>query len=414
MSEDNTRSASSRRKFLAANLAVVNGAVAGCLGDDATGQNSGSDSSDDETGESTTSGTDGSDSSDETTEATTYEVGYGDYQTTVSEADFPDGELVAYAVQTGWSNWGAVMEAFQDEYGITLDDNQGSSGEKLEHARSNAQNPQSSVFNGGYSFAIQAMNDDLTTDYKPANWDKVPDDLKTDNGHCVATRQMTTAVTYRADIYEERGVEPPETWEDLKDPAIAQDLAFTPPHTANGLASALSVNNAYGGSMDNLDPLIEYHEAIADEGADFRRNVEGDFTSGEISTVVEYDYTGLNLKYNIEDLDEDQVDIAIVTGPDGEPGALNVPYGFALMRDAPNPETAKLFMDFVLELDAQALFFDAFVRPIRASELDAPDEFPDQSAYDAAQFTVNQEDLVANQEAIIEEITERTPLQGAQ
>jgi len=163
------------------------------------------------------------------------------------------------------------------------------------------------------------MNDDLTTDYKPANWDVVPVDLKTDNGHVTATRQMTTAVTYRADVYEERGLDAPETWEDLKHPDIAQDLAFTPPHTANGQASALSVNRAYGGDLDTLDPVIEYHEAIADHGADFRRNVEGPMTAGEISTVVEYDYTGLNLKYNNDEFDEDQIEVAILEGPTASP-----------------------------------------------------------------------------------------------
>ncbi len=137
-------------------------------------------------------------------------------------------------------------------------------------------------------------------------------------------------------------------------------------------------------------------------------------TSGEISTVVEYDYTGLNLKYNNDEFDEDQIDVTVLTGPNGEPGAMTVPYGYALLRDAPNPEAAKLFMDYVLSLDCQELFFDAYVRPIRADELDQPDEFPDQSEYDDAGFTVDQEQLVATQESIQEELVERTPLQGAQ
>lgn len=377
-----------RRSVLAAAGATGAVALAGCMGDD-------------DDGTTTDDGTE------------TYEVGSGEFQATVSADDFPS-ELVAYAVQTGWSNWGSVMEAFENEYDISLDDNQGGSAEKLQDARANAQNPVASVFNGGYSFAVNAMNDGLTTEYKPANWDAVPDDLKIDGGGPVATRRMTTAVTYRQDVYDERGLDAPETWEDLKHPDIAKDLAFTPPVTANGLASAMSVNRAYGGDMNNLDPLIQYHEDIAENGAEFRRNVESDITSGAISTVVEYDYTGLNMKYNIDEIGEDQVDVAVVTGPNGEPGAMNVPYGFALMDGAPSPEAAKLFMDFVLELDTQELFFDAFVRPIRASELDTPSEFPDQSAYDAAQFTVDQQEYVDNQDSIIEEIQTRTPLPGAQ
>ncbi|WP_092906437.1 extracellular solute-binding protein [Halostagnicola kamekurae] len=343
----------------------------------------------------------------------TYTVGYGEYEEEINSSSFPD-ELQVYCVQTGWMNWGAVMEAFEEKYDVALYDAQGSSGEALDDMRANAQNPTHSAYNGGYSFGLQAMNDDLTTDYKPVNWDIVPDDLKTQNGHVTATRQVTTSVTYRTDIYEKRGLDAPETWEDLKHPDIAKDLAFTPPHTANGQASALSVNRAYGGDLNNLDPVIKYHEDIAEHGADFRRNVEGPMTAGEISTVVEYDYTGLNLKYNNDEFDEDQIDVAILEGPDGEPGAMNVPYGYALLRNAPNPEAAKLFMDYVMTDECQELFFDAYVRPIRASELDQPDEFPDQSSYEAAQFTVDQETLVENQTDIQEELVDRTPLQGAQ
>lgn len=400
---DQNGSAHSRRRFVLGTVATATGAIAGCVGGDG-GDGNGNGNGNGNGG--ATAGT--------SADVETFDVGYGEYETTVSEDDFPDDRLFVYAVQTGWSNWGAVMEAFEDEYGIELNDSQGSSGEALEDARANAQNPQYSAFNGGYSFAIEAMNDGLTTDYKPNGWEEVPDDLKTDNGHCTATRRMTTAVAYRKDVYDERGLSEPETWDDLKHPDIAQDLAFTPPHTANGLASALSVNSAYGGDMEDLDPLIDYHEEIASEGADFRRNIEGDFTSGEISTVVEYDYSALNLKYNIDEVSEEQVGVAILPGPNGEAGAMNVPYGYAQLAGAPNPDAVKLFMDFVLEPETQELFFDAFVRPIRASELDAPDEFPEQSAYDAAQFTVDQEELVTNQESVIEEISDRTPLQGAQ
>ncbi len=395
MSQSNP--AKTRRQILLGSGVALGTTLAGCLdGNEATTESDGSGSEGDSGG-----------NSDQ------YDVGYDDHQTTVSAADFPD-ELRVYAVQTGWSNWDAIMEAFESEYGVSLYDAQGSSGEALQNARSNAQNPTHSAFNGGYSFNLEAMNDGLTTAYKPANWDTVPTELKTDNGHVTATRQMTTAVTYRTDVYEERGLDAPETWEDLKQPEIAQDLAFTPPHTANGLASALSVNHAYGGDLDNLDPVIEYHEEIAEHGADFRRNIEGDVTSGEISTVVEYDYSGLNMKYNVDEIGEDQLDVAILTGPNGEEGAMNVPYGFSMLEGAPNPEAAKLFMDYVLSLDGQEKFFDAYVRPIRANELDQPEEFPDQSNYDAAEFALDQEELVSRQADIQNELTDRTPLPGAQ
>ncbi|CAJ52372.1 extracellular solute-binding protein [Haloquadratum walsbyi] len=344
-------------------------------------------------------------------DAESFEVGYGDYQTSVSASDFPD-KLFVYAVQTGWSNWGALMQEFENNYQVALNDDQRSSGEALSHARQNAQDPNHSAMNGGYTFGVVARNDGLTQPYKPANYDKVPDTLKTDDGHVTATRRMTTTVTYRKDLYEEQGIEPPETWEDLKRPEIASNLQIQPPQAAVGLAGAISINNAYGGSLDDVQPVIDYYNDVKSKGAVFAGNVEQKFTKGEIQTFVEYDYTGLDLKYNSDSIAEDNVDVSLLSGPNGEKGAFNQPYGYAMLKGAPNPAACKLFMDYTLSLEGQRKFLDAFVRPIRAPELELPEEFPAQSRYEETQFQVDYGQLVENQESIIQEIGKGVGLTG--
>jgi putative spermidine/putrescine transport system substrate-binding protein len=381
----------SRRRFVQVTGTALAGALAGCSGGD------------------TSDGSDGS--ADAGGSGQTYGVGYGDFETTVSPSSFPE-KLYVYAVQTGWSNWGALMDDFQNQYSVQLNDDQRSSGEALSDLRSHAQDPTHSAYNGGYTFGILAMQDGLTQAYKPANWDTVPEKLKTDNGHMTATRRMTTMVTYRKDIYEENGWDAPETWDDLKNPEITQGLQIQPPQAAVGLASALSINNAYGGSLDDVQPVVDYYTELKNGGATFAGSVEQKFTKGEVHTFVEYDYTGLDLKYNADEIAEDKVGVALLTGPNGEKGALNQPYGFGMLKGAPNPEACKLFMDYVLSIDGQKKFAEAFVRPIRASEIEMPDGFPAQSAYDQAQFQVDYEQLVSNQEDIITTIGEDAGLSG--
>jgi len=58
------------------------------------------------------------------------------------------------------------------------------------------------------------------------------------------------------------------------------------------------------------------------------------------------------------------------------------------------------------------MFLDAYVRPIRAPELEMPDEFPSQSAYDEAEFQVDYQRLVDNQEDIIQTIGEESGISG--
>ncbi|MFB6251030.1 MAG: extracellular solute-binding protein [Halobellus sp.] len=388
----------SRRRLLAGSAAALAGGLAGC-----SGGGGGGSTATDTSGSTETTGS----QSTTTSSAKTYDVGFGDYQTTVNAANFPEPpkKLYVYAVQSGWSNWPALMKQFKQQYGVQLNDDDRSSGEALKDARSHAQNPTHSAFNGGYTFAVQAMNDGLTQAYKPANWDKVPEKLKTDNGHCTATRRMTTAVTYRKDIYEERGIEPPKTWEDLLKPEIMQDLALQTPQAAVGLACALSINNARGGSLDNLQPVIDYYKQIQQGGAEFTDNFLAQFTKGEYATFIRYDYSGLDLKYNNSDLPEENVGLALLKGKNGNKGAFNQPYGYAMLNGAPNPGACKLFMDYVLSLEGQRKFLDAFVRPIRAPELEMPPEFPSQSRYKETQFQVDYATLVEKQESVIQEIT---------
>lgn len=390
MTENGLPDSVSRRQLLLTGGAAASATLAGCVGGD-----------------------DGGDGGNGDGQAETYEVGHGEYQTTISEEDLPS-ELFVYAVQTGWSNWDAVMAEFESQYGVSLFDDQRTSGEALSNIRANAGNQDYSAYNGFYPTGLQAWNDGFTTDYKPAGYDQVPDDFKTDDGHVTATRQMTIAINYRKDIYDERGVEEPETWEDLKQPEIAQDLAINVPGAGAGLNAMLSINYAYGGDLDNLDPLFDYLAEIGESGARHQRNLDRQFTAGEVSTYAEYDFGGLSTKYNDDEIPEEDVGVVIPQAPGGGEGAIAAPYGYAMLEGAPNPEAVKLFMDFVLSPEIQQLFFDGFVRPIRASELDAPEEFPSSETYEAASFEIDQVELLEKQEDIVAEIINRSPLPGVE
>nr|WP_176705223.1 extracellular solute-binding protein [Halobacterium sp. GN101] len=368
-----------RRSFIGASTTALLSGFAGC----------------------TSGGDDGANSS---ADAGMYTVGHDDFQTEISASALPN-MLYFYCVQSGWMNWPTIMDNVESKYGVAVHDDDRSSGEALQHMRSHSGDMTHSGYNGGYTYGIIAKNDGFTQPYKPNGWEMVPDSLKTADGHVTATRRVTTAVTYRKDIYEERGLTAPTTWADLLQPEIMQDLALQTPQSAVGLAAALSINNARGGSMDDCQPVIDYYKTIQNGGAEFTDNFLAQFSSGEYSTFIRYDYSGLNLKYNNTGIDEEDVGVTVLEGENGNQGAINMPYGYALLEDAPNPEAGKLFMDYVLSLEGQQHFLDAYVRPIRSSELELPDEFIDSEEYDRTEFQVDYNRLVEQQDEIIQEIT---------
>ena len=162
--------------------------------------------------------------------------------------------------------------------------------------------------------------------------------------------------------------------------------------------------------MDDLQPVIDYYNRIQEGGAEFTDNFLAQFTKGEYATFVRYDYSGLNLKYNNEDIAEEKVGVTLLKGKNGNKGAFNQPYGFGMLKGAPNPGACKLFMDYVLSKEGQKKFLDAYVRPIRAPELEMPDEFPSQQTYSNTEFQVDYQKLVDKQSGIIDEIESKAGL----
>ena len=67
-------------------------------------------------------------------------------------------------------------------------------------------------------------------------------------------------------------------------------------------------------------------------------------------------------------------------------GSVRVPYVMSLVADAPNPETGKRVLDFILSDEGQAIWTNAYLQPARPIELpaDVADKFLPASDYERA------------------------------
>ncbi len=168
----------------------------------------------------------------------------------------------------------------------------------------------------------------------------------------------------------------PRSWADLTKPDYKGMVGYLDPSSAFvGYAGAVAVNQALGGSLDDFGPAIGYfkrllkNDPIVPKQTSYARVL-----SGEIPILVDYDFNAYRAKY------KDQANVEFVIPAEG---TLAVPYVMSLVKDAPHDENGRKMLDFVLSDEGQAIWGNAFLRPVRAAALspEAKAKFLPESEY---------------------------------
>ncbi|USZ67053.1 thiamine ABC transporter substrate-binding protein [Halorussus salilacus] len=173
------------------------------------------------------------------------------------------------------------------------------------------------------------------------HYDHVEDDLKFDPQQ----RAVPYDTGYISLVYDGTEVEDPETFDALTTDEYAGDLIVQNAQSAaTGRAFLLwTIHNR--GEENYLD----YWEQLVDNDVRILGSWDDAYTAwdeGEAPMVVSYSTDQVYANREGADLDEHQVSFL-----DGQ-GYAN-PEGMARFADAPNPELAEAFMDFVLSAEAQ-------------------------------------------------------------
>ncbi|NCW19961.1 MAG: extracellular solute-binding protein, partial [Betaproteobacteria bacterium] len=82
--------------------------------------------------------------------------------------------------------------------------------------------------------------------------------------------------------------------------------------------------------------------------------------SGEIAILLDYDFNAYRAKYK----DKANVEFVIPTE-----GSVVVPYVMGLVNKGPNADNGKKVLDFVLSDEGQAIWANAYLRPVRAGAI---------------------------------------------
>jgi len=275
---------------------------------------------------------------------------------------FAGENAICYNCPPMWADWATQLKTIEENIGITLPHDNKNSGQTLSQLIAEKANPVADVAYYGVSFGIKAKEAGVVEPYKPSHWDDIPDGLKDKDGNWFAIHFGT--IGFFVNVAALEGAPVPKSWADLLDPRYKGMIGYLDPTSAFvGYASAVSVNLALGGSLDNFDPAIDFFKKLkANRPIVPKQTSYARVISGEIPILFDYDFNAYRGKY------KDKADIEFVIPAEG---SIIVPYVMSLVKNSPEPANGKKVLDFVMSDEGQKVWANAFLRPVRASALSA-------------------------------------------
>jgi len=267
---------------------------------------------------------------------------------------------ICYNCPPEWADWGTELKAIKDKLGIIVPQDNKNSGQSLAQIIAEKASPVADFTYLGVTFGIQAKKDGVTAPYKPAYWNDVPAGLKDPDGYWFTIHSGTLGFMVNVDALHGKPV--PKSWKDLLKPEYKGMVGYLDPASAFvGYVGAVAVNNALGGTLDDFAPAIRYFKQMkANDPIVPKQTSYARVLSGEIPILLDFDFNAYRGKY------KDKANIAFVIPAEG---TVVVPYVMALVKNGPDPANAKKVLDFTLSDEGQAIWANAFLRPVRAGAM---------------------------------------------
>ncbi|MCZ0732290.1 ABC transporter substrate-binding protein [Mycolicibacterium iranicum] len=287
------------------------------------------------------------------------------------EAAKAEGELNVIALPPDWANYGEIISAFSEKYGIKVNSAQPDANSQDEINAANQQKGRSTapdVFDLGQAIAL--ANTSMFAPYKVATFDDIPDEFKDPDGTWVNDYGGYMSIGYDSSkVPEITGVN------DLLKPEFRGKVALNgDPTTASAAANGvLMASIANGGSADDIAPGVDFFRRLNDAGNFLPVDpTPATVESGQTPVVIDWDYLNAAESKEIPTWKVFVPNDALVGGY----------YFQAINKDGPHPAAARLWQEFLYSDEGQNLYLKGLARPVRAEQM-AEAGTVDKAAYDA-------------------------------
>jgi len=281
----------------------------------------------------------------------------------------------------------AMVNAFAAETGIPTSYVRMSSGEALARLRAGAGAPEFDVWWGGPADGqVAAGAEGLVEPYVSPNADAIAEGQKAADGTWTGVYVGALGFCSNTAILEELGVEVPDSWDDLLDPALQDNVAVAHP-ASSGTAYTTFYTQAIrlGGEDEALEYMAALHPNILQYTTS--GSAPGQMAGrGEIAVAIIFSHDCVkNIEEGFEDL--------VVSFPSEGTGYEVA--GVSLVANAQYPDNAKAWIDWALTAPAQEVgpTVGAYQLPTN------PDAAVSESAVDLSQVKLVDYDFQAAGEA---------------
>ncbi|MEU6928350.1 extracellular solute-binding protein [Streptomyces sp. NPDC046385] len=277
-----------------------------------------------------------------------------------------EGALHAIALPRDWANYGALLDGFQQKYGIKVEvENPDASSQDEVNAVTSrkGQDRAPDVLDLGSSFALSAAQQGLLAPYKVAAWNDIPEGQKDPKARWYNDYGGYVSIGCDA----KRVKTCPTTFKDLLKPEYKGQVALNGNPTKSGSAfgGVYAAALAQGGSFDDIQPGLDFFAALKKNGNYTPvESTPATVEKGETPISIDWDY--LNAGY-AEEFKSKGLDWKVAVPTDGRYAMY---YSQAVNKDAPHPAAARLWQEYLYSAEGQNLWLKGFARPVLMPAMD--------------------------------------------
>ena len=254
----------------------------------------------------------------------------------------PSGTVVVYSPHDA-DPLNAGINEFMEKYpGIKVEVVAAGTGELLNRIKAEAANPIADVIWGGGADSLAAFKEYFQP-YVCANDAVIAEQYKDPDDLWIGESPLPMVIFYNKALLEKDGIPVPTGWNDLLNPALKGKIAYClPSKSGSAYTQLVTMILGHGGKEDGWKFIEQLYANLDGKMVDSSGKCHKMVKDGEFAV-------GLTLEKSAVQYKNDDT-VGFIYPQDGTSA---VPDGVAMIKNCPNPENAKLFIDYVTSYDCQ-------------------------------------------------------------